>query len=231
MTISVLIPAFNEADRIGDTIAALLPLKSKYPDFEIIVVDDGSSDDTSRVAREAGADVVHRQNNAGKGAALTAAFNLSKGEILILLDADVKDTAAECVKLALPILQDETDMTIALFTRSSGTGGGVGLAVKLARWGIFKLTGRRMQAPLSGQRAFNRSLLVKTGGFASGWGVEVALTVRALRAGFRLLEIPTTMSHRVTGKTFEGALHRASQFFGILQTLVQLRREQISIIG
>ncbi len=222
MTISVLIPAFNEADRVGDTIAALLPLKSKYADFKIIVVDDGSSDDTSRVARAAGADVVHRQNNAGKGAALTAAFNLSKGEILILLDADLKDTAAECEKLALPILHDEADMTIALFTRSSGTGGGVGLAVKLARWGIFKLTGRIMQAPLSGQRAFKRPLLVKTGGFASGWGVEVSLTVRTLKVGYRLLEVPTTMSHRVTGKNFDGVRHRLCQFLGILQTLIKL---------
>ena len=222
MTMSVLIPAFNEADRIGETVAALLPMKLKYTDFEIIVVDDGSSDDTLRVAREAGADVVHRQNNAGKGAALTAAFNISRGEILILLDADLKDTAAECEKLALPILHNEADMTIALFTRSSGTGGGVGLAVKLARWGIFKLTGRIMQAPLSGQRAFKRPLLMKTGGFASGWGVEVSLTVRTLKAGYRLLEVPTTMSHRVTGKTFDGVRHRAFQFLGILQTLVKL---------
>ena len=221
--ISILIPACNEADRIGDTVRAVCKMKEKYPELEVIVVDDGSSDDTASRAKEAGADIVRSQKNAGKGEALRTALALSKGEILLPLDADLGKSAAEAESLLLPILRNEADMTIALFTVSGGKGGGMGFAVKLARWGIMNLTGKTMQAPLSGQRAFRRKLLERTGGFASGWGVEVGLTVRALRAGYRLLEVPTSMSHRVTGRSFEAIRHRARQFIGIAALLLKLK--------
>lgn len=226
MSISILIPAYNEADKIGDTVRAACQLKMKFPNLEVIVVDDGSTDKTSQVSQEAGADIVHKQRNGGKGEALRAALSLSNGEILLPLDADLGSSASEAEKLLLPILQNEADMSIALFVVSSGSGGGMGLAVRLASWGIQKLTGRVMRAPLSGQRAFRRTLLEKCGGFASGWGVEVGLTVRALQAGFRLLEVPTSMTHRVTGRSLKGIVHRASQFFSIARTLIGLKLQR-----
>jgi glucosyl-3-phosphoglycerate synthase len=220
--ISVLIPAYNEAERIGDTLAAVRSFAAEMHIREIIVVDDGSTDDTTARAQAAGADVVFRQHNSGKGAALNRALSLAQGDILLLLDADLGATASEAVRLLGPVVSGAADMSIATFPRTTSKGGGVGLVVRLARWGIARLTGQKMQAPLSGQRAVRRQVLEETGGFAEGWGVEVALTVNALWNGYRVVEIPTQMSHRVTGRSPAAILHRAQQFRAALRVLLRL---------
>ena len=219
--ISVIIPAYNEADRIAATIAAARRLQGVS---EIVVVDDGSTDDTAQAAEAAGADVVLKQANGGKGAALNAGFAHSSGQIALLLDADLGASAGEADKLTTPILAGLADMTIATFPVGAGKGGGAGLVVRLSRWGIYKLTGRVMAAPLSGQRALRRDVVGDCGGFADGWGVEVALTVSALRRGFRVLEVPTTMTHRVTGRSPAAILHRAAQFLAAARALLRLWR-------
>ena len=173
MIISVLIPAYNEAERIANTIRAVKSLP--YP-LEIIIVDDGSTDSTAEKAKSAGADFVYRQQNGGKGKALNKALELAKGEILLLLDADLGASASEAEKLLLPLLEDKADMTIALFPRDPNVkAGGAGFVVRRAREGIFRLTGRTMLAPLSGQRAIKREVVIACGGFAEGWGVEVEI--------------------------------------------------------
>lgn len=227
--ISIIIPAYNEAEFIGVTLRALQALSDAgtVPIVEIIVVDDGSTDDTARAAEASGADVVLRQSNGGKGAALQAGFAMSSGDILLLLDADLGATALEAIMLLGPVLGEQADMTVATFPVIPGKGGGMGLVVKLSRWGIHKLTGRTMQAPLSGQRAIRREVIVNGGGFASGWGVEVALTVRALQQGYRVQEVPTQMTHRVTGRTWGAILHRAQQFMAAAGILLRLWRHPL----
>jgi glucosyl-3-phosphoglycerate synthase len=219
--VSVLIPAFNESDRIADTIKAVRQIASTDR-LEIIVVDDGSFDTTAEAAQTAGGDIVLRQRNAGKGAALRTAVQRASGEILVLLDADLGATAAEAHKLLAPILAGEADMTIATFPIRPGRGGGAGLVVRLARWGIRVLTGRTMTTPLSGQRALRRVTLDSSGGFASGWGVEIALTIRALWSGCRVIEVATEMDHRVTGRSAAAILHRAAQFTAVVRVLFGL---------
>ena len=225
--ISILIPAYNETERIGATISAALRI-SVEESIEIVVVDDGSQDDTAKRAEAAGADVVIRQTNQGKGGALNTALKHANGEILLLLDADLGDTASEGEKLLRPILDGMAEMTIATFPVIPGKGGGMGLAVKLARWGIRRYTGQIMMAPLSGQRAMRREV-VAAEGFATGWGVEIALTFNALRDGNRVLEIPTVMSHRVTGRKLKDILHRASQFRAVALTLLHLRHRRSTL--
>jgi glucosyl-3-phosphoglycerate synthase len=222
--ISVLIPAYNESERIGQTLAAVRSLADRAPIGEIIVVDDGSSDETALCAERAGADIVFRQANQGKGAALQTAFTLSQGSTLLLLDADLGESAQEALALLRPVLSGAADMTIAAFPVLPGKGGGMGLVVRLARWGIRRLTGRTMAAPLSGQRALRREVLQEIGGFASGWGAEIGLTVAVLRAGFRVLEVPTNMTHRVTGRSPAAIRHRAAQFLAAVRVLWRLWR-------
>lgn len=224
-TISAIIPAFNEADRITDTIAALRTIRGID---EIIVVDDGSTDDTAARADAAGADAVIRKANGGKGSALTAGAHISSSDILILVDADLGSTASQMEALLHPVKFGTADMTIATFPTIPGKGGGSGFVVKLARWGINKLTGRSMGAPLSGQRVITRRLLTEVCGFASGWGVEVSLTVKALWLDFVVMEVPTTMTHRVTGKSTSDRLHRVSQFIAAAKTLFALWRTRPS---
>lgn len=219
-TVAVILPAYNEGERIMDTVKAALALPHVG---SVIVVDDGSSDDTARVAEYAGATVLRHTRNRGKAAAMeTGAQHITDPDVLLLfLDADLRETASEGAKLIEPILRDEADMTIATFPKLPGTkGGGMGFVVRLARWGIEKTTGRVMEAPLSGQRCVRRSVLGAALPLASGFGVETALTIDVLKAGYRILEVPTQMAHRVTGSDLRSQLHRARQWRDVAKALL-----------
>src|SRR5690606_33540787 len=113
-TVSVVIPAFNEAERLPTTLAALHGLPGLS---EVIVVDDGSTDDTAEAARRAGARVIRLAQNRGKGAALQAGTAAARGDVLLLLDADVGETAGEARKLLEPVLRGEADLVIGAFPR------------------------------------------------------------------------------------------------------------------
>ena len=147
------------------------------------------------------------------------------------MDADLGETAIQAERLLRPLLTGEADMTIATFPIIPGKGGGMGLVVRTARNGIYRLTGQTMQAPLSGQRALRREVLAAVGGFADGWGVEIALTVGAIRAGYAVLEVSTEMTHRVTGGSAAAILHRARQFLAAQRVLRRLRRNTSQATG
>jgi glycosyltransferase involved in cell wall biosynthesis len=223
--ISILIPACNEADRLGETLRALDAAlqEAAITDREILVIDDGSTDATAEVARAAGcAGVLSLQPNRGKGGALNAGLVQTRGEVILTLDADLGASAAEAPKLLAPVLAGEAEMSIALFP-SAGKSGGFGAVVKLARWAIFRATGEKVAAPLSGQRAIRRELLEAVDGFAEGFSVETALTLDALRRGFRVVSVPTQMQHRALGRTLRGFLHRAKQFAHVARVVWQKR--------
>ncbi len=211
--ISVIIPAFNEETYIAATIKSA---KSIHGVSEVIVIDDGSTDRTAEVAELSGASKVIRQRNLGKGAALNAGYRASKENIILMLDADLGETAEKASALLPPVTSKQADMAIASFPYL-GKGGGMGFAVRLSRNTILRLTGQEMHSPLSGQRALRREVLDKIGGFAPRFAAETALTIDALRAGFKIIEIPLDMKHRRTGKTFAGFLHRGRQFYDILK--------------
>ena len=226
LTVCALIPAFNEAERISTTVAALR-LRPEITD--VVVLDDGSTDATAELARAAGATLVLTGKNGGKGAALSAAYAAARerAEVFLLLDADLGSSAGEAVKL-LPLLSsNQADMTIGLLPpdpafAATGQSGGRGFVVRLARWGIERRTRHTMAQPLSGQRAVRRSVLDALGGtFAPGFGVEVDLTVRALQAGFRVREVETEFRHHVTGGDWQSLKHRAKQFRDVIQVVLR----------
>jgi glycosyltransferase involved in cell wall biosynthesis len=222
-TVSVLVPAYNEAARIAATVrAARAALSACLPagSFELLVADDGSRDETAARAVEAGADQVLPGPHAGKGQALRRAAAAARGDVLLLLDADLGETAAELVHLLRPVLAGEADMTIAIF-HASKRAAGFGLVIGLARWGVRRLTGRTLAAPLSGQRAMRRDLWERVGGPESGFGAETGFDIDALRAGFRVLEVPTAMAHAATGRDLRGFLHRGRQFAAVARVLVK----------
>jgi len=220
--VTVLIPAHNEAARIGASVAAARAIAEVA---EVIVIDDCSTDATAKLARAAGARVVSLPRNTGKGAALNAGLaQVSDGaDALLLLDADLGDTAAEGARLLEPIVAGAADMVVGVLEPPLGSGG-FGLVKGLARCCIVRLGGGdfRPQAPISGQRALSKAAWLEVTPFAQGYGAEVALTVRALRAGLRITEVPVVMRHAATGRTLAGFLHRGRQFLDILRTLVAL---------
>ena len=219
MKATVIIPAHNEEALIADTVRAALTIPGVE---QLIVVDDGSDDETAAVASAAGADIV-RMEHAGKGAALDAGLEVvSDYDILVLIDADLGETAVQAGKLVAPVSAGAADMAVATFPPPMKPGG-FGLVKGLARTGIRLLGGGfRPEAPLSGQRVLTRKAVDHVTPFAFGYGVEVAMTVRALRANLKIVEVATEMTHSETGRDISGFAHRARQFGHVAGALVKL---------
>jgi glycosyltransferase involved in cell wall biosynthesis len=218
--IDILIPAYNEADRLPATIAAV----RRAAPGRVIVVDDGSHDGTAEAARAAGADVVlTHATNRGKGAALNTGLAACCAPILLLIDADLGTTASEVAPLVEAVRAGRCEMAVAAFPRTRRKSG-VGLAQGMARRGIERRTGRAFASPLSGQRCLRRADVEALGGFAEGFAVEVALTLGVLGLGRRVEEIPLPLSHRKTGRTLDGFLHRARQAMAIRRALRDVDR-------
>jgi glycosyltransferase involved in cell wall biosynthesis len=228
MRITVLIPAHDEAELIAATVTAALAISGVT---RVIVIDDGSEDDTDQFAEKAGAKVIRLFGNRGKGTALEAgALRAEDADIVLLLDGDLGASASQGELLLAPLLAGEADMAIAGFPRVESGKAGFGLVKGLASWGIRTLGGPfEANAPLSGQRAITRECLETVRPFSAGYGVEVGLTIRALRAGYRLTEVPTTMTHAATGRDLKGFVHRGRQFAHVVGALVRLAFERAPV--
>lgn len=225
----VLIPAHDEAERIAASVTAARAIPGVD---RVLVIDDASSDDTAALARDAGADVHGLAANVGKGAALDAGLDVVRddADVLLLLDGDLGESAAQGAALLAPLADGSADMTVATFPPPAGKAG-FGLVKGLARLGIRALGGSAGRdfpaaAPLSGQRALTREAWRAVTPFAFGYGVEVALTVRALRSGLRVVEVPTTMTHAATGRDVAGFSHRGTQFAHVAKALARLAFER-----
>jgi glycosyltransferase involved in cell wall biosynthesis len=222
-TVTVLIPAFNEAGRVGETVRAVSKALAEIPGVraEVRVIDDGSTDATAAEAETAGARVLRLPRNRGKGGALRAGLEAAAGETLLFLDADLRDTAREAFLLLAPVLEGAADMTVATFPRVPGRKGGFGLVLRLARWGLRRAGGAPMQAPLSGQRALTRAAWERIGRLDPGFGLEMGLNLDAACLGLRVLEVPTQMAHRETGRDWAGFCHRGRQFRDVALALLR----------
>lgn len=216
----LIIAAYNEMNSIRETVHAACIMPGIE---EVVVVDDGSTDNTAFIAYEEGATVLQMDKNSGKGAALNKAFSEIRADIYILVDADLKASVKETRRLLEPLTNGHADMSIAIMQAPPGHKGGFGLVMKLASWGIEKLTGSKVLAPISGQRAIRREVLEAIGSFENRFGVEVALTIDALRKGFRVVEMELPLTHRLTGRSISGFFHRGKQFVDIAQALWKRR--------
>lgn len=211
----VLITAFNEDDVIDSTVNAVREIPSVS---RVIVVDDGSADQTTKKAKEAGAQVITLSKNSGKGKALKKGLEEIDEAFILLLDADLGEYAIEGKKVLDPVLKGDADLAIANFPKPK-VKGGFGIAKGFGRWAIRYFTGYNMIEPLSGQRAL-RSSLMKELKIAPGFGVEVAMTIDAIRKGYKVVEVPTNMSHRESTRSYQGFVHRGKQFIDIFKVAI-----------
>jgi glycosyltransferase involved in cell wall biosynthesis len=229
--VAVVVPAKDEAVRVAATVAGA----RRIPGVDlVVVVDDGSQDDTAQLARQAGAHVAVHRRNRGKAAAMTTGASLvarlEAGEAptgtprcLLFLDADLQGTAAAAAPLTEPVLAGAADMTIAVLPAQATAGGGHGFVVRLARDGIRQATGWAATQPLSGQRCLTRPAFQAALPLASGFGVEVGLTIDLLRAGLRVQEVPVAFHHRVTGTDWRAQVHRGRQWLHVARALAARR--------
>ena len=215
MSVSVIIPAFRASATIEPSVRAARTIPGVS---EVIVVDDGSRDDTSAAAERAGADrIITLPRNRGKGTALSAGVAVASGTRLLFLDADLEDSAAQAAPL-LRAIDPRTAMAVAVLPRPPRSGG-LGAAMALARTTIRLFTGLRVAAPLSGQRALTASL-ARHIGIAPRFGAEVGLTVEAAHMHVPVIEVLLPMEHRHTGRSLSGFIHRGRQFIDVLRLLV-----------
>lgn len=209
--VAAIVAAHNEADRIGATLAAL---REALPTATLWVADDASRDGTAELAMAAGAQVVSRGRPHGKGANVTAAAEAALSadpapRLILLCDADLGASAGHLVPLVEAVVRGECDLAVAAFSRR--VGGGFGFALGFARWAIRRLCGLDTAAPISGQRAMRVDVLRATLPFAHGYGMEIGMTVDAVRAGHAVREYELDLSHRATGRSLAGFAHRARQ--------------------
>jgi glycosyltransferase involved in cell wall biosynthesis len=215
--LAVLVAARNEADRIAATLASL---RQSFPAAAVWVADDASEDGTAEVAMTAGARVVSRGRPHGKGANVTAAAEAALGEspapeIVLLCDGDLAASAGRLTPLVDAVESGDCDLAVAVFSRR--VGGGLGIAVGFAGWAIRRLCGVRLEAPISGQRALRVETLRSTLPFARGYGMEIGMTVDAVRAGWRVRELELDLEHRASGRSVAGFAHRGRQLADFLR--------------
>ena len=212
--LAVVIAAYNEGDRIADTVTAL---KAAFPGAKIFVADDGSRDDTAARAVQAGAEVVSSGKLVGKGGAASLgarAALLTEPELVLLCDGDLAGSAAALGVLLEAVERGEGDVAVARFARK--VGGGFGFAVGFARWAINNLVGLEFAAPISGQRAIRADALAQVLPFAPRFGMEIGMTVDATRAGFSVVEVEVDLEHRATGRSWSGFTHRFRQLLDFI---------------
>ncbi len=237
--VAAIIAAKDEAVRIASTISGVRRIAGV--DL-VIVVDDGSSDATGRLAREAGAVVVVHSRNRGKAAAMATGARVAAdwdvshptrtagARQLLFVDADLEESAANLTVLVAPVATAVADMTIAILPPQRTSGGGHGFVVRLARNGIESLAEWTPTQPLSGMRCLSREAFAAASPLARGWGVEVGLTIDVLGAGLRVLEVPCELQHRVSGSGWRGQVHRARQYGDVWLALAVRRLRANSVV-
>ena len=209
----VIVAARNEADRIADTLGAL---RGAFPETELMVADDASDDGTAEAAIGVGAEVVSRRRPHGKGANVSAPVATVIDRVdgpdppmFLLCDGDLGASAGKLRPLVDAVESGDADLAIAAFRQRIG--GGFGIALRYAAATIERLCGYVPTAPISGQRALSPAAMRAAYPFAEGYGMEIGITVDVVRAGLEVREIDLDLSHRATGRTLAGFLHRGRQ--------------------
>ena len=174
MKVSVIIPAYNEAERIGAVIGAALAC----PDADdVVVVDDGSEDDTVVVAKEYGVRVIALPINVGKGGAMATAIAETDADVLVFIDADLQGLRPRHVTALIKPLKEDKDLMI-----TAGRFRGGRLSTNLSQ----------MVVPsINSQRAIRRSLLERVPDFSdSRFGVETIINNYVKKNKISMMEIP-----------------------------------------
>jgi glycosyltransferase involved in cell wall biosynthesis len=227
----VLVPAFNESARIGGVLAGV---RAAVPDATILVVDDGSSDDTAVVARRVGARVIRLPFNLGAGVAAQTGYKLAVREgydCVVQLDADGQHEPADIPILLGVIARGEADVVIG----SRFLGGAAYRAGALRRagmglfgWLTWLLTGVHFSDVTSGFRAFGGDVVrfVATEWYPTDYAdADMLITLR--RAGFQLQEVSVRMYPHAGGRSMHSGLRPIYYVFKMLLSvaLAPLRRE------
>ena len=194
VNLSIILPAKNEAAAIGPL---LTRLRARFPEAELIVVDDGSTDDTAAIARAAGARVLSRPYSMGNGAAIKAGARAATGEVLVFMDADGQHDPDDIPRL-LGKLEEGYDMAVGARDATSQASLGRGLANRFYNRLASYMTGQRILDLTSGFRAvraarFREFLYLLPNGFS----YPTTSTMAFFRAGYGVAYVPIRAAPRI----------------------------------
>jgi glycosyltransferase involved in cell wall biosynthesis len=216
--VSVILPAVNEAETIG---ALVSRIKELYPDFEIVVINDGSSDNTAEIAKNAGAHVYSHPYNIGNGAAIKSGIRVASGDVLVFMDADGQHDPADIVGL----LKYMPDYDMVVGARSIKDQSSVGRAIgnKLYNWLASYVAKFYIQDLTSGFRAV-KSKIAKNFLYLipNTYSYPTTLTLSVLRSGWSLKFIPIKIKARSTGKSSIKLIRDGVRFFMIIAKICTL---------
>jgi glycosyltransferase involved in cell wall biosynthesis len=205
--VSVVIPAFNESGTIADLIRRI---QQQYPDFEIVVIDDGSADDTSAVAAAGGARVFRHPYNIGNGAAIKSGIRAATGEFLVFMDADGQHDPEDIDRMLAYL--PEFDMVVGARGRGSQASVGRSIGNKIYNWLGSYVSKFQIQDLTSGFRAVKAEV---ARGFIhllpNTYSYPTTITLGVLRTGRSIKYIPITARPRRKGssniKIFQDGTH------------------------
>lgn len=226
--ISVVIPALNEEEPIGEVVRGCLA--TGLP-TEVIVVDNGSTDRTADRAREAGARIVPAPRGYGRACAAGVAAVSPASGIVVFLDGDGSDCPELMELLVRPILAGTHDFVIGSRTRGEREPGSMNaqqvFAGYLAGWLIRPLYGVKY-TDMCPFRAIRRDALERLGMKEQTYGWNLEMQMRAARAGLRILEVPVNHRCRTGGESKVSGTLRGTFVAGtrILTTLVRVALER-----
>ena len=216
--VSIIIPAYNEAQAIGDVVTKITKL---YPDFEVIVVNDGSIDDTADVAKAAGALVYSHPHNIGNGAAIKSAIRFASGKILVFMDGDGQHRP-EDIKDMLIYFPDY-DMVVGARSKNHHASWGRALANRIYNWLASYVAKFPIQDLTSGFRAVKSEiahnflyLLPNT------YSYPTTLTLGVLRSGRSVKYIPIHTQNRKKGRSKIRVFRDGMRFFLIITKICAL---------
>ena len=216
--VSIIIPAYDEEESIGELIEEI---KALYPEFEIIVINDGSSDNTAQVAKEAGALVYSHPYNIGNGAAVKSGIRFASNKILVFMDGDGQHDPEDIRKL-LEYFPD-FDMVVGARQKGHRASWGRALANRVYNWLASYVANFPIQDLTSGFRAIKSDiarnflhLLPNT------YSYPTTLTLGVLRNGRSLKYIPIDIQIRKMGKSKIRIIRDGIRFFMIITKICAL---------
>ena len=218
MKIVIGLPAYNEEKNIARIVSTLQEL-----DYSVIVCNDGSSDQTGKIAEKMGAIVVNHQKNMGYGAAIRSLFDKAKemdSDILITFDGDGQHNVSEIKDVLTPLISKKADIVIG----SRFLGEGEDKIPKYRKFGIKAITkisslshDLDIKDTQSGFRGYNKKALNEINPTEDGMGISTEILIKASKKDLKIIEVPIIINYEGNTSTHNPASHGVSVMFSTMK--------------
>jgi len=192
MNVSLIIPAYNEANHLSHLLTSIPPCI-----HEVIVVDDGSSDDTGTIAQKNGAVVVRHPVNQGKGIAMISGIEKATGDVVVFMDADLQHRPQDIDRLLDPIRTDSADLSIGVRTLGSRKTMPPQRRITnfMGNFLVYLITRQWIADTQSGFRAVRKKDLDQMEFKSKRYEIEIEMLKWATKLGMRISEVPIEIKY------------------------------------